>query len=902
MAERLIAHSIHHTHWDPYWWFAPQEAMVTFAYNLREMLEAFRSGEIDQFFLDGQTTAIFEYLQLHPSERDEVAKWVSNGKLAIGPFVNQLDAYLSSGESIINNARLGINYAESLGGSNRVAYHADPFGFPADFPKILAQLGVKEFVFTRGVGDVYGLGTEFYFESNDGSRVLCNVLLSGYGYGANAFRNGDLFTDAAEDYNKIDVGQLIDRLVERSTLENEFVFPLGFDSNPIMRDVKGKIRRYNEMQDRIEFRETTWPAFFDRVREHGKDLKTHTGDIFSPQYHRIHVNGMNSARSDIKTLIDQVDRKLVFELQPLMSMMAIAGIPYDHGIIDQAWYHLVNTQTHGSATHGDMTNAWVKSNAEYASYIVRGASDFLCRLTCNSVEDAGDPGSTLVLFHTLPWRRRLVQRMSIITSGPSFRLELDGRTLPFVVESHQRHYLGVQRKDPALMTEDKWYHRTEIVCDLGDFDGIGYRTARVIETGEGVMQINPATAATMIENEHLRVSCTVDGIDILDKHTGQVLENALYFEDGGDEGDSYDYDYPAPEHEWIVARRLTSTDLVETFRSELLSELRLAGELTVPAGQDQRRAKLADAVLPFTINLTLNAASTVLRVSGSVVNRAHDHRLRLGIKTGKQNTVSFGGGPFSIPQRPCLPPEMAIWQEKGYFEEPSATRPLLNHVSAVDDAGVVTIYTRSLKEYEFVGEGYGDVMLTVLRAVGYIGLPDLHRRPGRPSGMAERLFTSPTHQLDDIDIQIDIGIGFGVALDSSVIDQNAIFRTYAEFATNPLYSQNQKLDPLFYPISYFPINPWSVGLPRELSVFTIDDPGVSFGTVVESDRDESTLIRLFNASADEVLVGTPRLAAGRRVLGATDLIDENRAPGEDIGARFAPGQLTTLVIGKREEV
>lgn len=896
MADKLIAHSIHHTHWDPYWWFAPQEAMVTFAYNLREMLEAFRSGEIDQFFLDGQTTAIFEYLQLHPEERDEVATWVGNGKLAIGPFVNQLDAYLSSGESIINNARLGINYAESLGRSNRVAYHADPFGFPADFPKILAQLGIEEFVFTRGVGDVYGLGTEFYFESNDGSRVLCNVLLSGYGYGANAFRNGTLFTDEAEDYNKIDVGHLIDRLVERSTLKNEFVFPLGFDSNPIMRDVKGKIRRYNEMQDRIEFRETTWPDFFDRVRERGAGLKTHTGDIFSPQYHRIHVNGMNSARSDIKTLIDQVDRKLVFELQPLMSMLAVAGIPYDHGIIDQAWYHLVNTQTHGSATHGDMTNAWVKSNAEYAAYIARGASDFLCRLTCNSVEGAGEPGSTLVIFHTLPWRRRLVQRLSVITSDPAFRIELDGRDLPFLVERQDRHYLGVYRKDPTMMTEDKWYYRTEIVCDLGEFDGIGYRAARVIEEDGSPLEVTSPSTATSIENEYLTVTCTPDGVDILDKRTGQRLERAIYFEDGGDEGDSYDYDYPAPEHEWIITTAVTSADLVETFASDLLSELRFAGALTVPAGQEERRARTAATPLPYSLTLTLDAGSTVLRVSGEVTNRAHDHRLRLGIRTGKTNTVSHAGGPFSIVQRPCLPPEMAIWKEKAYFEEPSATRPLLNHVSAVDQAGVVSIHTRSLKEYEFVGEGHSDVMLTVLRAVGYIGLPDLHRRPGRPSGMAERLFPAPGHQLDGVAIQIDIGIGFDAEL-----DPNRVFRTYAQFATNPLYSQNQKLDPLFYPISYFPLNPWSDGLPRELEVVTIDEPGVAYGTLVQSDRDRSTLIRLFNASDTDVTAGTLSVPASLAVTASTDLIDEHRTPAEGMSARFTPGMLTTLVIGQREE-
>jgi mannosylglycerate hydrolase len=896
MARRLIAHSIHHTHWDPYWWFTSQEAMVTFAYNLREMLEAFRTGEIDQFFLDGQTTAIYEYLQLHPGERDEVAKWVSSGKLSIGPFVNQLDAYLSSGESIINNARLGVNFAKTLGGVSRVAYHADPFGFPADFPKILAQCGISEFVFTRGVGDIYGLGTEFYFQANDGSRVLCNVLLSGYGYGANAFRNGTLFTDQAEDYNKIGVAQLIDRLVERSTLEGEFVFPLGFDSNPIMRDVKGKISRYNSMQDGIEFRETTWPEFFERVRAHGKDLKTHTGDIFSPQYHRIHVNGMNSARSDIKTLIDRVDRKLVFEVQPLMSMLAIAGIPYDHGIIDQAWYHLVNTQTHGSATHGDVTNAWVKTNAEHAAYIARGTSDYLCRLASHSVEGAGEPGSTLVVFHTLPWRRRLVQRMSIITNGPGFRLELDGREVPYVVEQQERHYLGVVRKDPALQNEDRWYHRAEVVCDLGEVDGIGYRTIRVIETDEAAPVV-PAGSAAVVENELLRVQCGADGISIVDKRTGQRLDAALFFEDGGDEGDSYDYDYPAPEDEWLVTRNITADDLADGFTSDLLSELRFEGELEVPEGLGPRREHVAGARLPFSVTLTLTAGSPVLRVSGHVLNRAEDHRLRIGIRTGKRNTESFAGGPFSIVQRPCVPEEMAIWKEKGYFEEPSPTRPLLNHVSAVDDSGALTVYTRSLKEYEFAGEDCSDILLTVLRAVGHVGLPDLHRRPGRPSGMPERLLPAPGHQLRDVSVEFDFGIGF-----SSALDENQVFRTYAEFAVDPLYGQNQELDPMFYPISYFPINPWSDPLPRELHVATIDDPGVSYGTLVEADQDTSRLMRLFNASAEPVAAGTLRLGAGLTVAGVTNLTDEDRVPADAMKADFGHGELTTLVIaGSRKD-
>jgi len=115
MTEQLTADCIHHTHWDPYWWFTPQESNVVFCYNMREMLRAFEAGEIEDFFLDGQTTATYEYLQTHPEDTEKVSKWVKNGQLAIGPFVSQLDIYLSSAESVINSLRVGIKYGKSLG-------------------------------------------------------------------------------------------------------------------------------------------------------------------------------------------------------------------------------------------------------------------------------------------------------------------------------------------------------------------------------------------------------------------------------------------------------------------------------------------------------------------------------------------------------------------------------------------------------------------------------------------------------------------------------------------------------------------------------------------------------------------------------------------------------------------
>lgn len=890
MSEKLIAHGIHHTHWDPYWWFSSQESMVVFAYNMREMMRAFADGRVKDFFFDGQTVAIDEYLQLHPEDTEEVRGLVSSGKLVIGPFVSQLDTYMSSSESVVNNLRLGIKNAKKLGKASRIAYLADPFGAASDMPKIYNQFGIKEFVFTRGVGDIYGLGNEFYFKSNDGSEVLCNVLLSGYGYGAHAFRDGKLFTNEAEDYNKIDVAKLIDRLVERSTLENEFVFPLGFDQNPVMLDIPEKIKHYNSIQGRIEFKYTTWAEYFEYVRKNGKDLKTHVGEILSPQYHRLHMNGMHSARSDIKTLIDRVERRISYEVQPMMAMLDAVGIPYDQGLIDETWYKLVNCQTHGSATHGDETNKAIKDMATISYNIMRGTRDYLCRLLSFSVDDSQLPGMALVVINSLPWKREMVQRLSIVSRGPGFTLELEGKTLPYTVLEQVKHYWGVARKNPADMNEDVWFYRTEVVCNLGEFDGISYKTLSVVEQGDQAPEVVVPHNQHSIENEFLSVSCDAQGITITDKHTGQTVQKALFLQDGGDEGDSYDYDYPAPEDEWLVTREITAADFKSSTQTGLHAEMLFEGQMAIPSNLEQRKRKVADSTLPFWVKLSLDD-SGILRVHGEVVNGSVDHRLRIGIRTHKTIETFHAGAQYSLIERPCVREEMAVWKELKYFEEPSATGPLLNHVSTQDEQGVLTVFTRSLKEYEFVGEGFGDLMLTVLRAMGYVGLPDRRRRPGRPSGMPERLLPSPTHQMQGT-VEFDFGIGFSAALDG-----NKLFREYAIFAVDPIYSQKQKIDPTFFLISYFPINPWVPALPAHFKFASIDSEA-SYGTLIKSDGGEGYILRMFNTEAAPLKAGALSLGSGLALTGKTDLVEENHTPMQKLAQQFAAGELLNLVITK----
>src|SRR5690554_1289249 len=95
---------------------------------MKELLDALESGLVTNFFLDGQTAAIDEYLEIHPEDRERIKRFVEEKRLFIGPFNSQLDCFISNGESVINNLRLGIKSANELGGSSKIAYLPDSFG------------------------------------------------------------------------------------------------------------------------------------------------------------------------------------------------------------------------------------------------------------------------------------------------------------------------------------------------------------------------------------------------------------------------------------------------------------------------------------------------------------------------------------------------------------------------------------------------------------------------------------------------------------------------------------------------------------------------------------------------------------------------------------------------------
>ena len=144
-------HVISHTHWDFEWYFSAHESLIQLIYHLDEVMEALESGDVNNYYLDGQLSIVEDYLQACPEQRQRFCKLVEQGLLIIGPWYTQTDQLIIAGESIIRNLQLGIRIGESLGGCEMLGYVPDSFGQSIDMPKIYNGFGINKTVFWRGL-------------------------------------------------------------------------------------------------------------------------------------------------------------------------------------------------------------------------------------------------------------------------------------------------------------------------------------------------------------------------------------------------------------------------------------------------------------------------------------------------------------------------------------------------------------------------------------------------------------------------------------------------------------------------------------------------------------------------------------------------------------------------------
>jgi alpha-mannosidase len=178
-----------HTHWDREWY----EPFSVFSERLVDMMDTLLDLEargFPHFHLDGQTAMIDDYLERRPDRADELERRVAEGGLSAGPWVAQMDEFLTSGESHIRNLEMGLARARVLGRPLEVGYMPDQFGHVGQMPQILRNAGLDRAMVWRGVPEQIARSS-FRWRSPDGSEVLTEYMVFGY-------FNGEAFDRAIE--------------------------------------------------------------------------------------------------------------------------------------------------------------------------------------------------------------------------------------------------------------------------------------------------------------------------------------------------------------------------------------------------------------------------------------------------------------------------------------------------------------------------------------------------------------------------------------------------------------------------------------------------------------------------------------------------------------------------------
>jgi alpha-mannosidase len=372
-----------HTHWDREWY----EPFAVFSERLVTMMDTLLDlGEsgFPHFHLDGQTAMIDDYLERRPERADDLAALVGSGQLSAGPWVTQMDEFLTSGESHIRNLELGLARAAELGGALRLGYMPDQFGHIGQMPQLLRLAGIDRAMVWRGVPASIDRSS-FRWVAPDGSEVIAEYMPFGYGNGA-AFEQTD-----DEAGLRTALKESLDPL-EAFAVDDRAVVMVGYDHAGPDPTLPGRL---HEPGVRI-----AGLASYLADRDVPADLPVWTGELRSSARAHLLPN-VYSARVHQKRERGRVEALLERYAEPLAAL--VPGFMWPGPLFRRAWTLLLWNGAHDSVCGCSHDQVAIDVDARFAEArgICEDATDRALRSLGTQVE--GGPG--VLRFNPSPFER-----------------------------------------------------------------------------------------------------------------------------------------------------------------------------------------------------------------------------------------------------------------------------------------------------------------------------------------------------------------------------------------------------------------------------------------------------------------------------------------------------------------
>lgn len=735
--KRDIVLIIPHTHWDRAW-YVPYEVYRHKLIPLMDKAISLLEDHDDlRFTGDGQTAMILDYLEIRPEMRERVEKLVRSGKLAVGPWYILPDEFLVGGEALIRNLEMGRADAVALGCVMRAGLMPDSFGHVAQLPQILLGFDIDSLIFSRGLHEEEA-PAEFEWRGPDGSSVLGLFQVGGYFNGANLGYPGGCDTEwvryeekAALDKVKELIGRHAGRAPSGVTLVHN-----GMDHLEMQQELPELLKAARSKLPTYDIQIATYGEAVHTIREQqaARPLELIEGELTYP--HGGMLKGVHSSRVSLKQANQRCEDLLTMVAEPLEALAYLVkpGRGDEVSLLRHAWRELLKNQPHDDicgcscdAVHRENMTRF-QSVQTLLETIARDAlRDVAHAVNRNDLE-----GLPLVVYHPPPYRASGTVTLEVeITRKEWAKLRRGFRVLSHAGKELPHFLVKTERFVRAEVRNT--YDRIRLTIEvLGlECSPMGFQLVTLVP-GSPKSTIDPVVKVLDdgLENEDVCLRVTKEGtLDLYHKGSGVTFRGLNLLRDEGDRGDSYNW-CPIEGEEPIHPEPPADKPVITC--NGLSGSIRWKQKLSIPRslGRDGKSRAHRRIALPIQFEVRIRAGSSRVDIRLTVENKALDHRLRVAFPLPvKVDKISVGSAFASVTR------EVNMREHVGYRPKKEATYcPTENfqrHLTIMNDRVGIAILARGISEYESIAvKGGTTILLTLLRATGWLSRDDLSTRPG----------------------------------------------------------------------------------------------------------------------------------------------------------------------------
>lgn len=494
-AAQYRLYMVAYAHTDAVWLWPWEEAMAVVLSTCRSMLDRMKRDPQCTFT---QTSAQFYkwVAENDPEMLKEIGQRVDEGRWdLIGGWWIEPDVNMPSGESLARQGLYGQRvFRELFGRQAKAGANPDSFGHPATLPQILKLQEMEAYMFSRPDPTQMRLPADvFWWEAPDGTRIVGNRLLFGYG-----------------PWGPLD--EHLRKAIElREPVKDLMLFYGAGDHGGGATDAN--IALINETMATPGAPHLIYSTpdqyFAQLLSMKDANLPTYQGEL---QHFAV---GCYTAVSQVK----KDNRTTEIALTTAEKMAAVGSLvwnaAYPGDEFRSAWEKVLFQQFHDSLAGSARPEHYVRSHQAfgYAQYVANQATCLSLQRLAWQIPTADPESDYLVVFNPHPWATQLP-------------VEYD---------------LNWEASTPSQLTDEReakiphqWVQASEIIDDRqklvfqAPLPAFGYRQFRVRKTTAKEAIAAPVRASQQtLESQHLRVSFSPDGtIGVFDKDAGAELFQA----------------------------------------------------------------------------------------------------------------------------------------------------------------------------------------------------------------------------------------------------------------------------------------------------------------------------------------------------------------------------------------